>query len=69
MRIVILHRPHGCDTGCCGHALEVDSAEVEFEFEHPPTEDFRAWAIKMVERHYPGHGADLDFDSCLIVDD
>ena len=24
MKILVLHTGYGCDTGCCGHAIEVE---------------------------------------------
>lgn len=44
-RITVLHSYYGCDTGCCGHIIEVDGQQHgEFKFTHPCGEDFRKWA-------------------------
>ena len=36
MKIRVLHAYYGCDTGCCGHILEIDGEEDydTFEFDH-----------------------------------
>ena len=41
MKIRVLHTYYGCETGCCGHILEVDDEELEgsFEFGHPTDRD------------------------------
>lgn len=35
MRIVVLHRGYGCESGCCGHSIEIDGREELFDFCHP----------------------------------
>jgi hypothetical protein len=70
-RIVVSHSFYGCDTGCCGHVVEVDDERVgEFQFDHPYGEDPREFAEEMVRETLGAeHVADLDWDNCLIVDD
>lgn len=38
MKIRVLHAYYGCDTGCCGHILEIDGEEdrSSFTFSHFP---------------------------------
>lgn len=72
MKILVLHRGYGCDTGCCGHAVEVDGTEVGFHFEHP--EDFNVEAPQfvrdLVTRHCgEAHVKDIDWDHCIVVND
>ena len=31
MRIIVLHQSYGCDTGCCGHVVEVEDAPASFD--------------------------------------
>ena len=72
-RVVVYHRGHGCETGCCGHAIEVDEdgkTDERFEFEHPRDEDPRAFAERLVRAALgEDHVADLDWENCTIVDD
>lgn len=71
-KVVVYHRGHGCDTGCCGHAIKVDGKEQGFHFAHPETyeEDERTFAKRLVtEELGPEHVADLDWENCLILDD
>jgi hypothetical protein len=51
LRYVVMHRPYGCETGCCGHSILLpDGEEIEdsFRFEHPydatTDEERKAWA-------------------------
>jgi hypothetical protein len=70
MKVVVYHRNFGCDTGCCGHAIEVDGEEREFTFDHPDdTQDPRTFARDIVEEALgTEHVADLDWDNCLILE-
>lgn len=54
-KLVILHTTYGCDSGCCGHMVEVrgyyDSRKFGFEFAHAASEspeDKRTFAVEMV---------------------
>lgn len=78
--VVVYHRSYGCDTGCCGHVVEIDGERVGlFEFSHPnaATDDFRAWAEELVRdvcakegvEDVDAHVADLDWDNCVVLDD
>jgi hypothetical protein len=74
MKVVVYHRSYGCDTGCCGHAIEVDGEESpgSFEFEHPWTghESYRDWAERFVaDQLGEEHVKDLDWEHCLVTDD
>lgn len=81
-RVVVSHAGYGCDTGCCGHVIEVDDKEVGgFYFSHPwdahmysdPAERdryLREWAEELVRSELgDDHVADLDWENCVIVDD
>jgi hypothetical protein len=40
MKVVVYHSMYGCDTGCCGHVVELQEDDGEavkeaFEFDHP----------------------------------
>lgn len=68
-KIIVVHRSYGCDTGCCGHVVEVDGEERQFEFSHPygqPTPDFvRALVTEVCGED---HVADIDWDHCVVFD-
>jgi hypothetical protein len=77
-RIVVFHGYYGCDTGCCGHVIEMDGVE-EFKFEHPWIDGLqgvereqaaRQFIIDLVNKECgPGHADDIDFSACLLSDD
>ena len=68
-RVIVYHGGYGCDTGCCGHTVDIDGKE-KFFFDHPWSEDFREWAENLVRESFgEEHVADLDWDECVIVDD
>lgn len=73
-RVVVLHRHYGCETGCCGHVVEVDDEQVgDFVFEHPDSdahEDRVAFAREMITEVLGAeHVADLDWEWCEALDD
>lgn len=76
MRIIVYHSHYGCETGCCGHTVEViDDVEASnnsgmFEWEHPDNEDPRAFAERLIrELHGEEHVKDLDWANCQITND
>lgn len=43
----VFHSQFGCDTGCCGHFVEISAGEdtrKTFEFTHPYSKDSTCWA-------------------------
>lgn len=79
MRFVVYHKSYGCDTGCCGHYVDVfentDPGRFtgQFQFTHPYTDDpstFRTWAERLISDLYgPEHIEDLDWSNCQISND
>lgn len=72
MKIVVLHSYYGCDTGCCGHVIEVDDDTMvdSFHFAHPNGEDPRSFAESLVREHFgEDHVKDLDWENCFISND
>lgn len=70
-RVVVYHRFYGCDTGCCGHVVEVDGVQVgDFDFSHPQDaspEQFRKYARDLVTEQFGAeHVEDLDWTHCRI---
>ncbi len=82
-KVVVFHAYYGCDTGCCGHAVEMDDTE-RFVFTHP---DFHGpgWArlkgeaLEKTTREFvkdlvtqefgAKHVADIDWDDVMVSDD
>lgn len=75
--VVVEHGMYGCDTGCCGHYIEIDGDEVpgSFHFDHPGyKDDFREWATEFAKEWVESkfgedHAFDLDWENCRISDD
>ena len=73
-KVIVLHASYGCDTGCCGHVVEVDGQEVgRFTFDHPrsnATEDKIAFARDLVTKECgEAHVSDIDWVNSIIIDD
>jgi hypothetical protein len=83
MRAIVYHSSYGCDTGCCGHVVLLTDAVPEpdnrdfppdgddrFQFEHPHGESIEEFVRSMVTEAFgEEHVADIDWDSCVVVDD
>lgn len=72
MKVIVYHTGYGCDTGCCGHVVEVDGKQVgDFHFDHPGhDEDHYAFARKLVtEALGSEHVADLDWLNSSVIYD
>ena len=69
-RVVVYHGYYGCETGCCGHVVELDGEE-KWTFDHPGyNEDPLQFAKDLVaEKWGKEHVADLDWDACIVTDD
>lgn len=71
MRVVVYHRGYGCDTGCCGHTVELEDGQERFMFDHPyhTTETDLEFAKRLVREAFgEEHVADLDWESSLVTD-
>ena len=77
MKIIVYHADFGCDTGCCGHAIDVSKEDVisgedvisEFwTFGHPARqESLEDFARRVVtEKCGAEHVKDIDFANCTI---
>lgn len=68
-KVIVYHQGYGCDTGCCGHIVEIDGKE-EFFFDHPWSGDFREWAEGLIRENFgEEHVADLDWENSFVIDD
>ncbi len=73
MKVIVTHAFYGCDTGCCGHAIEIDDRRVDFSFSHFNLEEDKQelidWVRKELTRELgPNHVADIDWENSIIVD-
>lgn len=75
-KIKVYHSYYGCDTGCCGHIVEIDGKrEGGFNFGHPHTkQSLLEFAKEVVEQELgKNHCKDLDWDSAdlseILTDD
>jgi hypothetical protein len=68
-KVVVYHAWYGCDTGCCGHVVELDGKEY-FDHSHPYSEDHREYAKQLVRDVWgEEHVADLDWENSLVTED
>lgn len=70
MIVRVYHSEYGCDTGCCGHTIEIDDNKYKFEFTHPygdDRNDLRGWALglakRVVKENWPECYNSIDWDS------
>jgi hypothetical protein len=75
-RVIVYHSLYGCDTGCCGHIVELDPdglGKTRFHFDHPyheTPEELKQWIKDLVTESFgEEHVADIDWDNCMIVND
>jgi hypothetical protein len=70
-KLVIYHTGYGCDSGCCGHAVEVEGGDMrrfKFKFGHAENltpEGKRDFAVGMVVKE---NVDDVDFEESTIHD-
>lgn len=71
MKLAIKHTYYGCDSGCCGHMVEVqdgDPRRFDFQFYHAggtTPSDLREFAVEIVGEENIG---DVDFAASDIRD-
>lgn len=69
MKVIVYHAHAGCESGCCGHTVELETGTRKFLYDHPDGDhvEFAKWAV--TEAFGAEHVADLDWENCRIVDD
>ena len=77
-RITVYHTTYGCDTGCCGHTIEMEDGQKHFDFAHPflatwgktdHSADFREFAEDTIRQYFgEEHVQDLDWENCNVQD-
>jgi len=69
-RAIVYHSSYGCDTGCCGHFVELDDGRGLFDFDHPYGEDVQEFVRRLVTDAFgEEHVADIAWDECVVSDD
>lgn len=73
-KVIVYHSSYGCDTGCCGHLIELTNDDDifqsgEFYFNHPWGVDHRAWAEDLIRNELgDDHVKDLDWDNSMVLE-
>lgn len=68
-RIVVYHTLYGCESGCCGHTVEIEGTS-QFEFSHPNGQHPIKFAKDLVRKIFgEDHVKDLDWENCVVIDD
>jgi hypothetical protein len=69
-RVVVFHGVYGCETGCCGHYVEVDGDVIgRMDFGHPNSRLVQAWQDgKFVTRYELPDEAKRDYARDLITE-
>lgn len=78
-RVIVYHASYNCESGCCGHVVEmVDADDADdhfgdgiFDFAHPDeVEDRIEFAKRLITKHLGAdHAADLDWEHCWVSED
>lgn len=68
-RVTVYHREYGCDTGCCGHIVDLGDQD-EFFFAHPD-DDTEVSKIDFVrelvtEAYGEEHVKDIDWEESYV---
>lgn len=83
LRVIVFHSGYGCDTGCCGHVVQLGDKE-SFAFDHPWgvhetrywrgddgdefPEEIRAFVRELVTEEFGAeHVADIDWSECVVT--
>lgn len=71
MKIIVVHQYYGCETGCCGHVVEVDGERVgDFHFGHPYQIEASDFVRELVTKECgEEHVKDIDWDHCVVLED
>jgi len=74
MKVIVYHSVYGCESGCCGHTVELQhedgKRQHQFKFSHPYGEDTIEYAKELVRETFgEEHTKDLDWEHCVISDD
>lgn len=69
LKVRVLHSYYGCDTGCCGHVLEVgEEEESEFDFIHfDNIEEAKKWAMETLADEFPECADSVDWSTFEII--
>lgn len=76
-KIRVLHQDYGCESGCCGHVVEITDSknkteQSSFTFSHPYGEDFKLWATQMatdiIKDEFPECFNSIDWDTLEYKD-
>ena len=67
LRVIVYHGSFGCDTGCCGHYVQM-GGEEEFKFDHPSYRGDRKDFVKKLVTDTFGaeHVTDIDWDNVIV---
>ena len=80
MKVIVYHARY-CESGCCGHYVELqddngEEIETKLSYDHPPfssrpvTDEGVKRFIKavVIEAFGEEHCKDIDFDQCVVSD-
>jgi hypothetical protein len=75
MKVRVFHAGYGCETGCCGHIVEIEDGRRHFEFSHPYGENPQAFARELAEgiirKEWPECIDSIDWETMTVevIDD
>jgi hypothetical protein len=70
MKVRVYHAGYGCDSGCCGHVVELGDGRSYFDFSHPYGDDQREYARSLAEevirKKWPECLDSIDWDTMEV---
>lgn len=67
MKVIVFHSYYGCDTGCCGHVVQLEDGREEFFFDHPYNKNDLQFVRDLVTSAFGAeHVADIDWENVII---
>ena len=70
MKVTVYHSYYSCESGCCGHVVELEDGRKRFDFVHPYGQDPKEFAKELIIAAFgEEHIKDLDWDNCSVSED
>ena len=66
IKVKVYHSYYGCDTGCCGHVVELEDGRERFEFDHPDAGKVREFVEAVIKSEWPECLESIDWNNMEV---